>query len=114
MLNGAQEDWILATASSCKTLTSFLFFDRAMGILLVKMFADLSFTGLKGTGPLHWQDFLDALKRRLDTLRGSVGFGDMSEETHHVSLACELIEACLQQQPEDRCVHVEIRGLLVA
>ena len=109
----AREHWILATTCTCKTLTSFLIFDRAVGILLVKMFADPSFTGLRGTGQLHWRDFFDALNHRLDTLRGSLGVGDVGEETHHVSLACELIEACLQQQPEDRCEHIEISGMLM-
>ena len=31
---------------------------------------------------------------------------DVSEDTHHVSLACDLVEACLQQSPEDRQVAI--------
>ena len=105
---------------------------RALGILLFKMFADSTFEGPKcppegqrawpkcppegqrawpkcpPEGQRAWQDFHYSLQSRLDDLRARVGKDGMSEESHshHVSLACGLIETCLQQQPEDRCASL--------
>ena len=82
-------------------------FHRALGILLLKMFADSLFTGLKGTGKRQVEDFEMILGRRLKEMRESVGKDDVSEEIHHVELACELIQACLEKRPEDRWVRVK-------
>ena len=72
---------------------------------MLKMFADSLFTGLQGTGKREWKRFERALKDRLDQLRRSVvSENGVIEETHHVGLACELIQACLQQRLEDRWV----------
>ena len=48
------------------------------------------------------------LRSRMEELREKLGdaASDVSEDTHHVSLACELVEACLQQSPEDRRVAI--------
>ena len=62
------------------------------------MFFDKTFRGFGG----DWGDFEAILKVRLDKLRGKLGQGGVTEETHHVGLACDLIEACLQKRPEDR------------
>ena len=75
---------------------------RALGILLLKMFADSAFAGLKGTGKRELFDFHNALRYRLGEMRDGVGQDGVTEETHHIDLACELIEACLQPNPEDR------------
>jgi hypothetical protein len=66
------------------------------------MFADSAFAGLKGNGKREWRDFQNALKDRLEEMRDSVGQDGVTEETHHIDLACELVEACLQPNPEDR------------
>ena len=70
------------------------------------MFADSLFMGLKGTGKRQVEDFEVLFDRRLKEMRESVGKDGVSEETHHVGLACELVHACLQQRPEDRWVRV--------
>ena len=86
------------------TVSSMHCFIRAMGILLIKLFINAKFKGLQGTSTDDWDDFEVLLGRRMQQLRARVGKDGVSEETHHVGLACELIEACLQQQPEDRCI----------
>lgn len=54
-----------------------------------------------------WRDFHRILQGRMEDLRGlrDVPSG-VSEETHHISLACDLVEACLQKTPEDRQVAI--------
>ena len=55
-----------------------------------------------------WEDFHAILQMRIAGLKARLsetGSG-VREETHHISLACELVEACLQQEPEDRRVAV--------
>ena len=57
-----------------------------------------------------WEDFEAILERRIRSLKARMsdaGSG-VSEETHHISLACELVEACLQQEPEDRRVALSL------
>ena len=57
-----------------------------------------------------WEDFEAILERRVRSLKARLsdaGSG-VSEETHHISLACELVEACLQKIPEDRQVRFVI------
>ena len=55
-----------------------------------------------------WGDFKDILQGRISRLKARLleATSGVSEETHHISLACELVEACLQQEPEDRRVAV--------
>ena len=56
-----------------------------------------------------WRDFNFILQGRIEELREKLveaATSGVSEETHHISLACELVEACLQQKPEDRQVAV--------
>ena len=66
------------------------------------MFSDAKFKGLLGSRQEDWNDFEVLLGRRIQQLQTRVGEDGVSEETHHVGLACELSRACLQQQPEDR------------
>ena len=51
-----------------------------------------------------WEDFEAILERRIRSLKArlSDAASGVSEETHHISLACELVEACLQQETEER------------
>ena len=76
---------------------------RALGILFLKMFFDSVFKGLKGTSVDDLEDFDDSLQRRIRKLRDSVGKNGVTEEEHHPALAIEMIVACLQLLPEDRC-----------
>ena len=69
---------------------------------MIKLFINPKFKGLQGTSTDDWEVFEMLLGRRVQQLRARVGKDGVSEETHHVGLACELIEACLQHQPEDR------------
>ena len=75
---------------------------RALGILLAKMIFGVTFPNYFGV----WEDFHLILQGRITGLKArlSDAGSSMSEETHHISLACELVEACLQQIPEDRQV----------
>ena len=66
--------------------------------MLARIFFGKTFPGYSG----DWGDFEGIIKVRLDKLRGKIGKGGVAEETHQVGLACDLIEACLQQRPEDR------------
>ena len=75
-----------------------------MGILLAKMIFGNNFENFGG----DWDVFNFILEHRSRSLKARLlkpGSG-VSEETHHISLACELVEACLQQKPEDRQVAV--------
>ena len=66
--------------------------------MLARIFFGKTFPGFGG----DWEYFEGILKVGFDRLRGKLGQGGVTEETHHVGLACDLIEACLQQRPEDR------------
>ena len=83
---------------------------RALGILFVKMFSDSKFKGLQGARREDWEDFEVLLGRRVQQLRARLGEDGVTEESHHVGLACELIRACLQQQAEDRWVDGLLGG----
>ena len=75
---------------------------RALGILLAKMIFGATFPNYFGV----WEDFHAIHQMRIAGLKARLsetGSG-VSEGTHHISLACELVEACLQQIPEDRQV----------
>ena len=78
------------------------------------MFADSAFAGLKGNGKREWRDFQNALRVRLEEMRDGVGQDGVIEETHHIGLACELVEACLQPHPEDRWVYGCMRQFICA
>ena len=86
-------------------LFSLIVFCRALGILFLKMFLDSVFKGLKGTTARDWRDFQYTLHSRLEELRDSVGKDGVTEEEHHPALAIEMVVACLQLLPEDRCFN---------
>jgi hypothetical protein len=62
-----------------------------------------NFSGVWGDFHLILQGRITGLKARLSDAASGV-----SEETHHISLACGLVEACLQQEPEDRRVALSL------
>ena len=80
-----------------------------MGILLAKMIFGITFPNFSGV----WEDFHSILQGRIAGLKArlSEAGSGVSELTHHISLACELVEACLQQKPEDRQVKVSYISL---
>ena len=76
---------------------------RALGVLLLKMFTNVSFRGLGGTSETNWKELQGAIKLRRESLEED-NKGHLDENTHHVRLAFELVDACLQRDPLDRLV----------
>ena len=74
---------------------------RAMGVLLLKMFTNVSFRGLGGISESSWEEFQAVVAFRKNKLKeGNKGL--LEENIHHVDLAFELVDACLQRDPVDR------------
>ena len=72
--------------------------------MLLKMFIDPKFKGVLGERQEDLEDFKVLLDRRVQQLKKKATKNGVGEESNHLSLACELIQACLQHQPEDRWV----------
>ena len=80
-----------------------------MGVLLLKMFTNVSFRGLGGTSESNWKELQATIKLRRESLEED-STGHLDEKIHHVRLAFELVDACLHRDPVERLV-VAISGL---
>ena len=78
-------------------------FCRATGVLLLKMFTNVSFRGLGGISESSWEELQAVIALRKKQLEEGKK-GRLDEKTHRVRLALELVDACLQRDPVDRLV----------
>ena len=73
------------------------------------MFTNVSFRGLGGISETNWKAFQATIKVQKESLEED-NKGHLDEKTHHVRLAFELVDACLQRDPLNRLV-IAISGL---
>ena len=82
---------------SLRLVSSSSFYHRALGLLLLRLVIGKDFPSFESIG--NWARFNRMLQGDLDELKGRELPADL-----RVDLACELIQACLQEKPEDRQV----------